>query len=255
MSQRGIVAAVVLLLFAIYVAKLVRSRSQRAPSRAIVVLDENRWLCEQLLHVGFTECHSIPSRTPGQHLEVLTSADVDTGLALASATFFVIGAANDALLRLEATAAQADDWGRTELQPLLDALARLFAVEPHRTVLFAGAPPRSLVGSPFDLSNVPAVLERAAKPRLAVLPTWCVFERVVRERNATSHVFMPDNWNLNHHGAFIVAKMIADRFLEPPSLANVTLPDNMDAETAQFLWQVADDCYAQDQAKSATTPA
>lgn len=253
--ERAIVPAVVLLILALYVAKLVRSRAPRGPSRAIVVLDENRWLCEQLLHFGFSECHGIPSRTPRQHVEVVTSDDVDTSVLLASSDFFVIGEANDALLRLDA--AQGDEWGRAELQPLLDALSRRFNVDANRTVLFPGAPPRSLVGA-FDLSIVSAVLERAAKPRLAVLPTWCVFERVVLERNATSYVFMPDNWNLNHHGAFIVAKMIADRFLGAdarPSLANVTLPDNMDRDTAQFLWDASDDCYLHDQAKSATTPA
>jgi hypothetical protein len=216
---------------------------------SIVVFDENRWLCAELTKFGFA-CTQIDSRQLRQHAAVVLSDDIDALQVIADADFFVLGEASDVLLSLGAV----ESWRTDDLEPALAALRSRFGVDIARqVVLVPGAPPR--VGQ-FDLNPVRLLLDSVAK-LMPVAPTWCIFPRVVNERNETSFLFMPDHWHLNHHGSFVVAQWI-HRHFRPTDAIDAPLPDNMDAATAVYLRRVLDDCIQQvpgTQDMSATTPA
>jgi hypothetical protein len=246
----AVLPVIVGVLFALWLRKKLLLGTPSTPS--IVVFDENRWLCAELTKFGFA-CTQIDSRQLRQHAAVVLSDDIDALQVIADADFFVLGEASDVLLGVQ----DEDSWRTDDLEPALAALRSQFGVDiAKQVVLLPGAPPR--VGQ-FDLTPVRSLLEAVAVAKLiAVAPTWCIFPRVVKERNETTFLFMPDHWHLNHHGSFVVAQWIHRHFRLTPETIDTPLPDNMDTATAEYLRRVLDDCVQQvpgTQDKSATTPA
>lgn len=239
------------MIFVSILALWVRNKFFLAPQSAatgasvnVLVLAENRWLCDALRLAGFAQCEHFDLRTLHESDEFMrTIDDLDVLARIASATHVVLGESSVQLINVAISDVDADRqvWS-DELARLLASLAARFRIDASRVILVPGVPPRDLVDA-VDLAPVHALLEQRAAPLVRVAPTWCTFERVVRERNDTTYAYMPDNVNVNHHGSYAVAAMIHAHF-RPNSAWKMDqkLPDGMTAEMALFYYNVVQDC-------------
>lgn len=209
----------------------------------MVVLAENRWLCDAMKSAGYSECVQFDVRSIQSAVELLRTDDLDTLTLLSAANHVVLAESNLQLLALTTPDNElANDrvlW-TAELRTAVDLLRARFRID--RPLFLPGVPPRHLVGA-VDFEPLRAFLDAHVLPLVRVAPTWCVFERIVTERNDTTYAYMPDNLNLNHHGSYALAAMLHAHFRpEVPWRANQKLPDGMSVETAHYFLSVVQDC-------------
>jgi hypothetical protein len=210
---------------------------------AVIVLAENRWLCDAMKEAGYSDCVQFDVRNIQSIVELLRTDDLDTLTLLSAAQHVVLAESNVQLIALAATPEQADDrllW-TTELRTAINLLRARFRID--RPVFLPAVPPRDLVGA-MDFAPVTAFIDAHVRPLVPrVAPTWCVFERIVNERNDTTYAYMPDNFNVNHHGSYAVAAMLHAHFRpDVPWRAKQKLPDGMSAETALYFMSVVQEC-------------